>query len=114
MGVVMGGNTALVGIDLPEQERLDEAPSRHDRMAVVKRLPQGEGLQHVALDIDIGGEIGLGDIGLIEGADRAERAIVAKANPESVLALADLARLPAGELDREGRGKPSHAIEQEI
>ena len=36
VGIVVRGDRPLVGVDLPEQKRLDEAPSRDQRMTVVK------------------------------------------------------------------------------
>ena len=112
VGVVVRGDGALVGIDLPEQQRLDEAPGRHERMTVVERGAERERLQHVALEIDVALQIGLGDVALIERAQRLERALVAEANAKLFLAEADLALLPARQLDREGRRKSAQAIEK--
>ena len=52
IGVVVGGDRLLVGIDLTEEERLDEAPGKHQRVAVIEMGSEREGLQHVAFDVD--------------------------------------------------------------
>ena len=49
------------------------------RMTVVEGGAKRERLQHVAFKIDVACEIGLGDVALIERAQRLERALVAKA-----------------------------------
>ena len=114
VGVVVRGDGALVGIDLPEQHRLDEAPGGHQRMTVVEGGTERERLQHVAFNINIALEIGLGDVALIERAQRLDGALVAEANAKFFLAQPDLALLPARQLDREGCRKTAQAIEKEI
>jgi hypothetical protein len=51
IGIVVGRDCMLVGIDLPEQQRLDETPGRDQRMTVVERGAQGKRLQHVAFNV---------------------------------------------------------------
>ena len=113
VGVVVGGDGALVGIDLTEQKRLDEAPRQHERMTIVEEGSKREGLEHVALDIEVAVQIGLADVALVEGAERPERAIVAEGNAEFGLAFSHLPRLTARELDREGRGKSASRVSEE-
>ncbi len=66
----MRGDGLLVGIDLTEQERLDEAPGSNEGMSIVELGAEREGLQHIALEIDVALEVGLGDIALVQGAQR--------------------------------------------
>ena len=53
VGVVVRGDGPLVGIDLPEQHRLDEAPGGDQGMTIVEGGAKRERLQHVALKIDV-------------------------------------------------------------
>jgi hypothetical protein len=43
IGIVVGRDCLLVGIDLPEQQRLDETPGRDQRMTVVERGARANG-----------------------------------------------------------------------
>src|SRR6185503_17165272 len=108
------GDGALVGIDLPEQHRLDEAPGGHQRMTVVEGGAEREGLQHVAFNIDVALQIGLGDVAFIERAQRLDGSLVAEANAKLFLAQSDLALLAARQLDREGCRKTAQSIEKEV
>ena len=114
VGVVVRGDGALVGIDLTEQQRLDEAPCRHQRMAIVERGAERERLEHVALKIDVALQISLGDIALIERAQRLQRALVAEPDAKLLLAEADLALLSARQLDGERRRKSAQAIDEKV
>jgi hypothetical protein len=78
VGIVVRGDRLLVGVDLPEQKRLDEAPSRDQRMAVVERRAQRKRLQHVAFDVDVALQVSLGDVALVERAQRPHRPRVRK------------------------------------
>ena len=73
-----------------------------------------EGLEHVALKIEVTVQIGLGDVALVEGAECPERAIVAYTHAEFGLALSHFPRLPARELDRERRGKFAQAVQKDV
>jgi hypothetical protein len=73
IGIIVGRDRLLVGIDLPEQQRLDETPRRDQRMKVVERSAQGKGLQPVAFNVDITLQIGLGNVAFVERAQRPER-----------------------------------------
>ena len=64
--------------------------------------------------IDVALQIGLGDIALIERAQRLDRPLVAQADAKLFVAQADLALLSARQLDREGRRKSAEAIEKQI
>src|SRR4029078_3718859 len=52
IGVVVRGDRPLVGVNLTEQQRLEEAPGRNQRMRVIKRLAEGEGGQHGVRNIE--------------------------------------------------------------
>ena len=114
VSIVVGGDRPLVGIDLSEQERLDEAPGRDQRVPVVERSPELEGLQHIALDVDIALQIGLGDIPLVERAQRPERPLVAETDLELRLALAEGPFLAVGQLDGERRRDLADAVDQGV
>ena len=114
VGIVVRGDRPLVGIDLTEQGRLDEAPSGDERMVVVHGFAKPERLQHVALEIDVAGEIGLRDLGFVERLQRPHGALITQAHFELRLAIAELAFLPARQLDREGRGKATEMLQYEI
>ena len=114
VGVVVGGDGPLVGIDLSEQQRLDEAPGRDQRVPVVERGAEIEGLHHVAFEVDVALQIGLGDISLVEGAQRPQRTLVAQAHFELGLALAECPLLAVGQLDGKGRRDLAHAVEQGV
>ena len=83
-------------------------------MAIVERGAERERLQHVALKIDVALQIGLGDIALIERAQRLERALVAEPDAKLLLAEADLALLSARQLDGERRRKSAQAIDEKV
>ncbi len=70
-------------------------------MAVVERCPELEGLQHVAFQVDIALEVGLGDISFVERAQRPQGPLVAQTNLELRLAVAEIAFLTVGQLDGE-------------
>ena len=69
--VVMGGDRPAVGMDLAEQERLDEAPCGDKRVRVLHRGAKHEGVQHVALDVDVAGDDGVADAPLVDAGDGA-------------------------------------------
>ena len=96
VGVVVRGDRLLVGVDLPEQQRLDEAPGADQRMAVVEGGAKRERLQHVALMIDVALQIGLGDVALVQRAQRLDGALVAEANAKLFLAQSELCFSPLG------------------
>lgn len=110
----MRGDGALVGVDLAEQERLDEAPRGHEGMAIVQRRPERERLQHVAFEIDVSLQVGLGDVALIQRTQRFQRAIVTQPDAKLGLALADLPLLSTRKLDREGRGTSADTVEKGV
>src|SRR6476619_5450835 len=114
VGVVVRGDGALVGIDLAEQQRLYEAPCLLQRMAIVERGAERERLEHVALEIDVALQISLGDIALIERAQRLKRALVAEPDAKLFLAEADLALFSARQLDGERRRKSAQAINEKV
>src|SRR4029079_141359 len=114
IGVVVRGDRPLVGVNLTEQQRLEEAPGRDQRMRVVKRLAKVEGLQHVALKIDIAVDIGFGDIALIERAHGAQSALIPEPDHEGRLAGADLTALARWQFDREGGVDRSNPLDQGV
>jgi hypothetical protein len=114
VGVVVGGDSLLVGVDLPEQERLEEAPSGDQRVAIVKLGTQRKRLQHVAFDVDVALEIGLGDVALVQRAERSQRPLVAQADVKLGLALAHVSLRAVRQLDREGRLDSAHAIDEGV
>src|SRR4029450_7194599 len=89
IGGVVRGDRPLVGVDLPEQSRLDEAPSKDQRMAVVEMLTQLEGLQHVAFEVDVTVQVSFRDVAFIEAAKRPECPLIAQADGELRLALTE-------------------------
>ena len=83
-------------------------------MTVVERSAQREGLQHVAVDVEIACEIGFGDVALVESSERAQRPIVAKPDMKLGLTVADGTLGPIGQLDGERRRCRAHAIDQGV
>ena len=73
VGIVVGGNRALVAINLAEQKRLDETPGGDQRMPVAEMDAEGKRSQHIALDVDIAVQISFGNVTIIEAPDRHER-----------------------------------------
>jgi hypothetical protein len=114
VGIVVRGDRLLVGVDLPEQKRLDEAPSRDQRMAVVERRAQRKRLQHVAFDVDVALQVSLGDVALVERAQRPHRPRVSQADVKLGVALADVPLLPIRQLDGEGRRGPADAGDEGV
>ena len=110
----MRGDGLLIGVDLTEQEGLDEAPGGDEGMSIVERSAEGEGLEHIALEVDVALQISLGDVALIESAQGPDGPVVAQADAKLGLALADVALLPVRQLDREGRRHAADAIEKGV
>ena len=80
--IVVRGDRLLVGVDLPHDERLDEAPGRDQRMPVVERGAERKGLDHVAVDVEVALQVGFGDVALVEGLQRLDGAVVAQRHLE--------------------------------
>ena len=70
--LVVGRDCLLVCVDLAEQQRLQEAPDRGDRMKVLHRPAQGKRGEHVTVNIEIAHEIGLADATFIEAGQCAQ------------------------------------------
>jgi hypothetical protein len=114
IGIVVGRDCLLVGIDLPEQQRLDETPGRDQRMTVVERGAQGKRLQHVAFNVDIALQIGLGDVAFVERAQRPERPLIAQADVKLGLALAHAPLRTVRQLEGERRNDSAHTIDEGV
>src|SRR5262245_18267735 len=104
----------LVGIDLSEQQRLDEAPSSDERVAIIERGAQRKRLQHVAFDVNVALQIGLGDIAFVERAKRPHRPRVAQADEKLASALPDAAFLAVGLFNRERLRDPTDAVDKGV
>ena len=78
--IVMRGDRLPVGVDLAEEQRLEEAPGVGQQMKVLHRPAELKGAQHVALDVDVAGEIGIADAAFIEAGDGLERPVVLRAS----------------------------------
>ena len=83
-------------------------------MAVVEMGSERKGLEHVALDVDVAGEIGFGDVAFIERAQRPYRLLVAKADMELWVAFAQISLLAVRQLDGEGHCEPADAADQSL
>src|SRR5262245_55432768 len=81
--VIMGGDRLAVGMDLPEEQGLDEAPGGDHEVEVLHRLPELEGPQHVPFDIDVTGQIGIADAAFIDAHDGPHSAVVFEGHPEA-------------------------------
>ena len=64
--VVMRADRLLVRVHLAEQQRLDVAPRLRQQVEILHDAAQLERLEHVAVEIDVAGEIGLGDAPFVE------------------------------------------------
>ena len=58
VGVIVRLDRLLVGVNLSEEERLEETPDVGKWVPIVKRRPQREGLQHVAVEVEIAAHVG--------------------------------------------------------
>ncbi len=114
VGVVVRFDRILVGVDLPEEQRLKEAPDVCDRVAVVERCAQRERLQHVAVEVDVATHIGLGDVALVEAAYGLHRFVVVKRCMEQRVAAPRTTHLAVGQLDRERFGDGSRSVNEGI
>src|SRR5262245_23908874 len=101
--VVMGDYGAFVGIDLTEQERLNEAPRADQRMTVGKTRAQGKRSKHVPFEIDVTFKISLSDLAFIERAKRLQPSLIAYSKFKSGCFASDLSLLPVRKLNRKGR-----------
>jgi hypothetical protein len=110
----MRGDGLPVSVNLPEQKRLDEAPSRDQRVPVVERGAKRKRLQHVAVEVDIPRQIGFSDIALIQAAQRAQGPLVAQADMKGWLALADGAPAAVRQFHREGRRDLADTINESV
>ncbi len=110
----MRGDRLLVGVDLPEQRGLDEAPRGDQRVTVVERGPQRKRLQHVAFDVDVALQIGFGDVALVQGPQSLDRPLVMEGDVELRLAFAHGALGAIGEFDGEGSRNPADTVDEGV
>ena len=71
--VVMRGDRLPVGVNLAEDQGLDEAPGVGQQMEILHRPAELERAQHVALEVDVAGEIGIAEAAFVEAGDGLER-----------------------------------------
>ena len=67
INVVVGADDPSIGAYLPEQARLEESPGGHQRVDVAQRSPQPERRRHVAFDVDVAGNVGVGEAAFVRG-----------------------------------------------
>jgi hypothetical protein len=104
----------LVGVDLPEQRGLDEAPRGDQRVTVVERGPQRKRLQHVAFDVDVALQIGFCDIALVQGPQGFDRPLVVEIDVKLGLARAHGALGAIGEFDGERSRNPADTVDEGV
>ena len=75
------------------QQRLQEAPRRHERVQITHRLPQLERPQHVAVDVDVARQVRIGELDLIKTGDGAHRVPVLQPDTEARRALTEASGL---------------------
>ena len=71
--VIVSNYGPLVGAHLPEQQRLDEPPRFRQQVEILHRSAQLERLQHVAIEIEIAGKIGVCDAAFVDAGDGPQR-----------------------------------------
>src|SRR5678815_1925292 len=59
VNVVMSADRALVCMDLAEQERFNKPPSGNQGIEILHGSPEFKRTEHVTVDIDIAGDIGV-------------------------------------------------------
>ncbi len=83
-------------------------------MAVVEQRPKRERLQHVALDVDVTLQIGLGDVSLVQRAQRLYRALVVQVDAELWLPLTHSPLGAVRQRDGEGRRDLADTIDESV
>ena len=106
MHIVVVGDRIAVGLDLPEYERLDEAPDRRYWMRVAHSFAQPKRTQHVAADIDAAVEKGFADIALVERRDGFEGARIVELDCKTRCAFAEAVNGACIGHDLEWHGRP--------
>jgi hypothetical protein len=81
------GYGGLVCPHLPEQQRLQESPSRNERVPITHGLPKLKRPQHVTIDVDVARQIRIGELDLIKTGDGAHRVPVLQPDTEARRAL---------------------------
>ena len=114
VGIVVRADRLAVRIDLPEDRRLHEAPCGDQRMPVVQRSPQRERRDHVAVEVHVAPQVGLGDVSLVEALQRLHGAMVLEFDAEAGRSAADLAAHAVGQRDREGRLDRADAADETV
>jgi hypothetical protein len=97
----MGGDRLRIGAHLAEQQRLEEAPGGGQQVQILHRAAQLERAQHVALDVDVAGEIGIADPSLVDAGDGAQRILVLEPDLKARRPLAEALHGAVGHDDLE-------------
>ena len=79
----MGRDRLLVGVNLTEKQRLQEAPNRRDRMYVLHGRPQFEGTQHIAIQLHVALHKGIAEAPFIQRSDCRQRPVVLERDVEA-------------------------------
>ena len=112
--IIVRSDGLLVGIDLPEEERLNEAPRRHQQVTVIERGAKGKWRNHIAGQIQIALQEGLGNIALVQGLERPHRALILDRHGELRRAIAELPACAVRQVDFKRIFQFPDAVEQGI
>jgi hypothetical protein len=96
INLIMRGNGGLVCPQLAEQQWLQEAPRRHERVQITHLLPQRKRPQHVAIDVDVARQIRVSKLHLVKTGDCAHRVPVLQGDTEVRRALTETSDRPSG------------------
>ena len=102
--VVMRADRLLVGVHLAEEQRLEEAPRLGQEMEIAHRTAQLEGLEHVAVEVDVARQIRVRDAAFVEARDRAQAVLAVDGHAEGRRAAPEALDRAVRHHDLERRG----------